>query len=194
MYLMALRSVELVHQDGTTTLPAPSFRNPVHFMPFAVGEANTQTEATLGVALHETDAVLDSYLVHPNTAPFLAARFCQRFGISNPSPRYVTAVATAFRTGSYTHAGSGLRFGKGVYGDLEAAFGAVLLDREARTSLLDADPAHGSMREPLLKVLAVMRSMEFAANADVRVFNLVSPLALTPIPYPISNPNPNPNF
>jgi len=40
--------------------------------------------------------------------------------------------------------------------------------------LLDADPAHGSIREPLLKVLSVMRSMEFAANDDVNVYNLKS--------------------
>ncbi len=59
--------MELVHQDeGAGSVAVPSFRNPVHFMPFAVGEAITQTEATLGVALHETDAVLDSYLLHPN--------------------------------------------------------------------------------------------------------------------------------
>jgi hypothetical protein len=104
-------------------------------------------------ALQETDAVLDNYVFHPNTAPFLAVRFCQRFGISNPSPRYVETVARAFQTGLYREPVSTRTFGRGKYGDLEATFAAVVLDREARSPLLDADPAHGSVREPLLKVL-----------------------------------------
>ncbi len=37
---------------------------------------------------------------------------------------------------------------------------AVLLDPEARSVVLDADPYHGSVREPILKVMALMRNME----------------------------------
>ena len=75
---------------------------------------------------------------------------------SNPSPRYVKAVTDAFRSGSY---GS---FGSSKYGDIGATVAAVLLDREARSSTLLADPTHGRLREPLLKVLQLMRALEFS--------------------------------
>jgi len=51
--------------------------------------------------MHETEAVLSHLMHHPNTAPFVAQRTIQRLVTSNPSPRYVKAVADAFRTGSY---------------------------------------------------------------------------------------------
>ncbi len=58
-------------------------------------------------AQYETEAALDLYFYHPNTAPFIAFRLIQRFTTSNPKPRYVKAVATAFRTGSYEGIGKG---------------------------------------------------------------------------------------
>jgi hypothetical protein len=160
-----------------------SFRNPSHFM--------SLTYPDLRDAQYETDAGLDHYFVsdfhdatrtrllvfhsciqssslqyHANTAPFLAMRFAQRFGISNPSPRYVDAIATAFRRGTYTDAATGTIFGSGKYGDLAALVAAVLLDREARSVVLDIDPAHGSMLEPFLKLVRVMRSLDFASDPD----------------------------
>ncbi|MBM64202.1 MAG: hypothetical protein CL484_14730, partial [Acidobacteria bacterium] len=50
--------------------------------------------------------------------------------------------------------------GSGKYGALGATVAAALLDREARSASLDADPAHGRLREPLLKVLHVLRALE----------------------------------
>jgi hypothetical protein len=123
-----------------------SFRNPPHFVDIV--------DPTTRDAVHETDAVLENYLYHPSCPPFLAYRFIQRFVSSNPSPRYISAVATAFRTGSYDG------FGSGDYGDLAATIAAVLLDREARATELDLDPAHGKLREPLLKIIQFMRAME----------------------------------
>lgn len=38
---------------------------------------------------------------------------------------------------------------------------AVLLDPEARSVVLDSDPYHGSVREPILKVMSLMRNMDF---------------------------------
>ena len=74
----------------------------------------------------------------------MARKLIQRFTSSNPSPRYVKAVVDGFRSG--THGG---RTFTGQYGDLGAAFAAILLDREARSPTLDADPTHGQLREPL---------------------------------------------
>ena len=46
------------------------------------------------------------------------------------------------------------------YGDLAATIAAVLLDPEARSVSLDAYPFKGGLREPLRKLIAVMRGME----------------------------------
>lgn len=105
---------------------------------------------------HETDAVLDSLFYHPSHPPFMASRLIQRFGISNPSPGFIERVATAYATGSY---GTPPRFGSGKYGDLGALAAAILLDDEARQVVLDSDPSHGHLREPLIKVTSFFRSM-----------------------------------
>ncbi|CAB9496881.1 Protein of unknown function (DUF1800) [Seminavis robusta] len=148
-----VRSV--VSVAGTTTL---SFRNPVHFMHLADPEPRD--------AYHETDATLDHYFYHPNTGPFVAYRFAQRFGISNPSPRYVTSITDAFVTGLYTfNAGvTSVNFGSGKYGDLASTIAAVLLDREARDFILDMDLSYGSVKEPIIKITGLLRSLGFNLN------------------------------
>ena len=128
-----------------------SFRNAPHFVSFLYP---TALDAT-----HETEALLDHYFQHPNVAPFVSHHFIQRFTTSNPSPRYVRAVANAFRTGAY----DGVTY-SGRYGDLAAMISALLLDREARAVTLDADPHHGILREPLLKVHHYLRAMEFVSK------------------------------
>jgi len=117
------------------------------------------TEPTQRDAEHETEAVLDHFFFHSNTAPFVVVRLIQRLVLSNPSPRYVRAAVDAFRTGTY----DGKTY-SGTYGDLGATIAAILLDREARSPVLDADPTHGKLREPLLKVIHVLRSMEFQSK------------------------------
>ncbi len=62
-------------------------------------------------------------------------------------------------------------FGSGNYGDLAATFAAIYLDRAARNVLLDKDISSGSLREPVLKVTSLMRSMEFVSPAPVIVTN-----------------------
>lgn len=143
-------------QDVTVGNGGHRFRNPVHFIALSDPEVRD--------AHYETDAALDQYFEHPNTAPFLAIRFAQRFGISNPSPRYINAITDAFRSGSYLI--DGQAFGTGSYGDLAATVAAVLLDSEAHSIVLDADPAHGALFEPYLKMTRLMRSLEFEMFAD----------------------------
>jgi len=55
----------------------------------------------------------------------------------------------------------GLTFGSGKYGDLAAMSAAILLDREHRSVILDKDPFYGSLREPIVKVIAVLRALDF---------------------------------
>ncbi|KAL7482807.1 hypothetical protein ACHAW6_008462, partial [Cyclotella cf. meneghiniana] len=140
--------------------PEYAFRNAPSFM------SVLNTEAVVRDALYETEAALDHYLYHENTAPFIAQRLIQRFTTSNPSPNYVKVVATAFQKGKYDN------FGSGKYGDLEATMAAILLEPEARSVVLNADPFVGGVREPLLRIMALMRSMEIKQTAGQPIAQL----------------------
>lgn len=96
----------------------------------------------------------------------MAIRFAQRFGISNPSPRYIDTIATAFKDGVFRDPVTGIEFGSNNYGDLGALTAAVLLDREARSVILDADPSYGSLLEPFLKVVRIFKSLTYLADDD----------------------------
>ncbi len=128
-----------------------TFRNPPTFMSLVTPESRD--------AHYETDAVLDHYFYHPNTPTFIGIRLLQRFGFSNPSPRHIKVVSRAFRNGIYKRPIKNISFGNYQYGNLEATIAAILLDREARRAALDADPAFGALREPIIKYLGFMRSM-----------------------------------
>jgi uncharacterized protein (DUF1501 family) len=151
-YLKNAGSTVRIDTGSTTSY---SFQNPPHLVGFAEQDARDVE--------YELDLVLDQYFYHSNTAPFLASRLIQRFGISNPSPRYVKVVATAFTAGTYQTSTSAdaPMFGSGEYGDLAATLAAILLDPEARSPVLDADPSFGGLREPVLKVIHLLRAMEF---------------------------------
>jgi len=123
-----------------------SFRNPVHMISMLDRDERDMH--------YEVDALLDHLFYYKSHAPFLALRMIQRFGISNPSPGLMTRVTTAYTTGMYGN------FGSGKYGDLAAFMACLLLDTESRSTVLDADPSHGQIREPMLKVTSYIRSME----------------------------------
>jgi len=130
---------------------AYKFGNPIHFQNLLSPAARD--------AIHESDAVIDFYFNHPNVPMFVAKKLIQRFTGSNPSPRYIKRVSDAFRSGSFTT--RNVKFGDDTYGNLEATLAAVILEREARSVILDADPVAGSMREPALKIISFLRAMEF---------------------------------
>ena len=147
-----------------TSSPSSSFRNPPKFMseipdnewPYGLGEG------TLRDAQYETNAVLDHYFYQDNVAPFLCTRIMQRFQFSNPSPRFVGQCVKAFRTGLYQSGSQ--TFGSGDYGSLEAMVASIVLDKEATDNSVASDPSFGSVKAPMLKVLHLMRSMEFAIS------------------------------
>ena len=112
-------------------------------------------EIALRDAYYEMDAVIDHLAYHDNTPPFTSKNLIQHFGISNPSPRYIETVATAFRTGSYVFKQAGspnMSFGGNKWGDLSAVAAAILLDREARDAVVESDPVHGSVKEPMARL------------------------------------------
>ena len=97
------------------------------------------------------EAVLDSLMAHPNVGPFIARQMIQHLVGSNPSPAYVTRVATAFNVGKYAS------FGTGTKGDLAATVAAVLSDPEARGDNVGRNA--GRLREPALMFAGVLRAL-----------------------------------
>ena len=121
--------------------------------------------------LYETDAILDSLLHHPNVPPFIATRLIQLLITSNPSPRYVQSVAAAFKTGRFSTTHSKESFGTGQYSDLSAVAAAIFLDPDARSTTINTDSTFGRAREPLLKVMHLLRSLELGSDEE-RQLNL----------------------
>lgn len=78
----------------------------------------------------------------------------------------VERVATAYKNGYYE--GGGKTFGTGRFSDLNAVVAATLLDPEATSWTLDADPAYGGLKEPIIKVLQAMRSMDYRQSPHDR--------------------------
>jgi cullin-associated NEDD8-dissociated protein 1 len=138
----------LVHVDGGFT-----FRNPPIFM---VADFPKDERA----ALAEVESLLDHLFHHHNTPVFVAYRLLQRLVTSNPSPAYVKDVAEAFSTGL----AGGTVYGSGAYGDLAATVAAILLHPEARSSEAENPAALGALREPLLKVIHLLRAMEYTSS------------------------------
>ncbi|MDB6002437.1 MAG: hypothetical protein JWP52_4136 [Rhizobacter sp.] len=96
---------------------------------------------------------MDALYSHPNVGPFIGRQLIQRLVTSNPSPAYVRRVAGAFNDN-----------GRGVRGDMTALLKAVLLDPEARSDAGAALPTFGKVREPVLRLTAVLRA--FDATSD----------------------------
>lgn len=122
-------------------------------------------------AYYETEATIDQYIYHENTPPFVSKLLIQRFGISNPSPRYIATVATAFKSGFYKYSNGAITksFGDNNFGNLAATAAAIILDREATSSVLNADPTYGNLKEPILKLLGFMKSMEYTDTQYSRI-------------------------
>ncbi len=154
LHLKNLKSTVTILKWGEKKASSFQFRNTPLFY--------TDTPEVIN-AIHETDAALEHYFYHQNTAPFVAIRLIQRFGISNPTKRFVKKVAEAFKSGHYeVPYRTGLpSFGTGKYGDLSATIAAILLDRESRNVVLDSDSSSGGIREPIIKVISIMRSLNY---------------------------------
>ena len=89
----------------------------------------------------------------------------QRLTDSNPSPGYLGQVAkpgpaaAGKRTAQYAALG---------HSDRDPA------DREARSDVLEADPYRGKLREPIIKVIHFLQSMQFVplGGREVELWNL----------------------
>lgn len=95
-------------------------------------------------------AALDRLANHPNAAPFFAKQLIQRLVTSNPSPSYVQRVTAAFRASN---------------GNIKGTVKAVLLDAEARDMTLQGAASFGKVREPLVRVIHLMRAIPHTSDA-----------------------------
>jgi uncharacterized protein (DUF1800 family) len=97
--------------------------------------------------VQDLDAVIDNVFNHPNVGPFIGRQLIQHLVTSNPSPAYISRVATVFNNN-----------GQGVRGDLQAVVRAILLDPEARGNFKSA-PTYGKLREPGLFLTHLFRAL-----------------------------------
>jgi len=108
--------------------------------------------------LTDVSDALDNLIEHPSCAPFISRLLIQRLVTSNPSDGYVRRVASVF-----------VNNGAGTRGDLLAVVKAILLDNEARSLAFIADPEHGKLREPFLRVTHTLRAFKFTLNPGTTV-------------------------
>jgi uncharacterized protein (DUF1800 family) len=111
--------------------------------------------------LQDVQDAIDNLVEHPSTAPFICRQLIQRLVTSNPSNGYVGRVAAAFTDN-----------GRGERGDLLAVARAILLDPEARGSAAIADPEHGKLREPYVRVAHVLRAFRFTVQDGTLPYDL----------------------
>jgi uncharacterized protein (DUF1800 family) len=118
-------------------------------------------------AQQDLTLALDTIFKHNNLPPFVARRMIQHLVTSNPSPQYVTRVASAFANGSFTS--NGVTFGVASdRGNMQALIAAVLLDPEARRGDDPAmeNPQDGHLREPVLYLTNVLRAFHGTTDAN----------------------------
>lgn len=108
-------------------------------------------------AEQDLNAVLHALSVHPNTAPFVSLRLIQHLVTSDPSPDYLRRVSEVFVSSG---------------GDLKTVVTHILMDPEARAADDRSTPVAekaGHWREPVLAVIAMMRSLGVTVRADNRL-------------------------
>ncbi len=115
--------------------------------------------------VQDLKGALDALFNHPNTGPFIGRRLIQRLVTSNPSPAYVHRVAKVFENN-----------GSGVRGDLGAVVRAILLDYEARSPSVAGNAGFGKLKEPLLRLTALLRAFNASDTNDAR-FNITNTAA-----------------
>ncbi len=90
--------------------------------------------------MEDVEDAVNHLFNHPNVGPFLAKRLIQRLVKSNPTPQYISTVASIFNNN-----------GVGVRGDMKAVVKTILMHPEARSCSWMNDPEQGKLREPILK-------------------------------------------
>lgn len=107
-------------------------------------------------AAQDRDALIEAIMNHPNTAPFVSKLLIQRFTESQPSPAYVSRVASVFTDD-----------GTGVKGNLAAVISAILLDPEARQGdEAGVTGGNGFLQDPVYQQLFLMSVLQISGEDD----------------------------
>ncbi|AMN50029.1 hypothetical protein AK823_09210 [Psychrobacter sp. P2G3] len=121
-------------------------RNPMINIP---SRHDTRSASFFGVTVPEgsngeqaLEIVIDTLFNHSNVGPFISKQLIQRLVTSNPSPDYVSRVATIFNSND-----------KGERGNLKSVLQAILTDKEARILPKEHKPTIGKVREPMIRLI-----------------------------------------
>lgn len=101
-------------------------------------------------AQQDLNAALDTIFNQPSVGPFVCRQLIQHLVSSNPSPAYVSRVASIFNNN-----------GNGVRGDMKAVITAMLMDPEARAADTNPSADGGHLREPILSIANALRALGF---------------------------------
>jgi uncharacterized protein (DUF1800 family) len=141
---------------GNPSGVSPAYGNynyyPGPMLPIAA-KHDTSAKTLLGQSLpagqtivQDLDGAVDIIFNHPNVGPFVATRLIRALVTSNPSPAYITRIASVFNNN-----------GQGVRGDMQAVIRAILLDPDARN---DSPPGNfGRLRTPVQHTITLMRAL-----------------------------------
>jgi len=97
----------------------------------------------------DLEQALDNIFQHQNVGPFFSRLMIQRLVTSNPSPAYISRVASVFNNN-----------GAGERGDLQALVRAILIDDEARSVSSANNTNFGKVREPVIRLAHVWRALD----------------------------------
>jgi uncharacterized protein (DUF1800 family) len=114
----------------------------------------TVLPANQSVQKDQADAVHNVFM-HPNTPVYVGRQLIQRLVTGNPSKAYILRIAQRF-----------IDNGAGVRGDLRAVVKAILTDPEARGGGSAGDPTYGSLKEPVLMITGLIRSLSGVTDGN----------------------------
>ena len=120
-------------------------------------KVNGQVVPAGQTGMQDIEAAMDNLFNHNNVGPFISRRLIQNLVKSNPSPAYISRVATAFANN-----------GQGQRGDMKAVIKAILLDPEARDCEYATTNDIGKLRSPLARYLHALRA--FKVNSPSNTF------------------------
>jgi uncharacterized protein (DUF1800 family) len=123
------------------------------------GSASFLGTSTSGGGMAAIKTALDAIFAHANVPPFISKQLIQKLVTSNPSPAYVSRVATIFADN-----------GAGVRGDMKAVIRAVLLDTEARGDAALTSSTAGKLREPIARLTGWARAFGATSASNAWAF------------------------
>jgi uncharacterized protein (DUF1800 family) len=134
-------------QDYTTPMSVHADRHDFGSKTLPGGYVIPARSATAENARCDIEDAVTFLFNHPNTGVFISRQLIQFLVTDNPSPAYIQRIG-----GVFTDNGSGVR------GDLGAVVRAILLDDEARDPRFTETTAHGRLKEPVIRAMALGRA------------------------------------